>query len=188
MVVRSGRGCGINKTVGIGGTVATINELTDALNQILDKEWLMRQAKRWARRAEALVQSSTRQRQRVTAGNTYRMHTARGHVYVRIMWDMTGNPIEIFIDLENPDAHLRADTEGLARSLSLAFRHGATLEEACGQLIGIQDEPWREEGQVSSSLQDSVAQAIGLAIKDGPDEAIQAHMNREAGRLEGRKV
>ena len=165
--------------------MATINEFIGVCEEILEVDWLTRQKKRLFRQLQALVDSSTKQRQRLTAGQTFTMQTARGKVYVRVMWDLTSSAIEVFIDIENPDTHLRADTEGLAKIMSLALRHGASLEELQGQLAGIQDEPWHDDGKRTLSMQDAVAQAIGLAIAAGPDPELIKHITQ---KLEGRAV
>jgi len=112
--------------------------------------------------SENLQRRAKRSRPELLRGNTRRVETPLGTMYVTITEDDLGQPFEVFISLGKAGGALMADVEAVGRLVSLALRSGIPLKEVHRQLRGISSD--RVVGLGPSKVL-SVPDAIGIAIE-----------------------
>jgi len=112
--------------------------------------------------AENLQRRQKRSRPETLRGNTRRMETPLGTLYVTITEDDRGQPFEVFMSLGKAGGALMADVEAIGRLLSLALRSGIPMKEIHRQLRGISSD--RVIGLGPNKVM-SVPDAVGIAIE-----------------------
>lgn len=78
-----------------------------------------------------------RKRPQVLKGQTVKMTTPLGDLYVTVNEDEFGDPFEVFCTVGKAGGAAMADSEAIGRLISLALRHGLSLAEIRDQLRGI---------------------------------------------------
>lgn len=100
------------------------------------------------------------------SGTTYKTSTAYGSLFVTINEDENG-PFELFAQLGKAGGFFQAQTEAIARLISLALRSNVAVDEVVDQIKGIRSPDVSfAEGEVVHSLPD----AIGKVLKRHMDE------------------
>jgi ribonucleoside-diphosphate reductase alpha chain len=112
--------------------------------------------------AENLQRRQKRSRPETLRGNTRRMETPLGTLYVTITEDDRGQPFEVFMSLGKAGGALMADVEAIGRLVSLALRSGIPMKEIHRQLRGISSD--RVIGLGPNKIM-SVPDAVGIAIE-----------------------
>lgn len=112
--------------------------------------------------AENLQRRQKRSRPETLRGNTRRMETPLGTLYVTITEDDRGQPFEVFMSLGKAGGALMADVEAIGRLVSLALRSGIPMREIHRQLRGISSD--RVIGLGPNKVM-SVPDAVGIAIE-----------------------
>jgi len=102
-----------------------------------------------------------RKRPKVTKGETLRIETGCGHLYVTINRDDGDLPIEVFATLGKAGGCGNAQMEGLTRLLTLCLKFGVPVEDILKQLDFIRC-PSRglDEGDEVLSCPDGIALAL----------------------------
>ncbi len=112
--------------------------------------------------AENLQRRQKRSRPELLRGNTRRLETPLGTLYVTVTEDDRGQPFEVFMSLGKAGGALMADVEALGRLISLALRSGIPMKEIYRQLRGISSD--RVIGLGPNKVL-SVPDAVGIAIE-----------------------
>ena len=96
------------------------------------------------------------------SGQTLKLPTSLGSLYLTLNRDEEGRPMEVFATVGKSGRDTHADSEALGRLASLALRHGATPEELVRQLKGIGGglPTWDDSGQSVLSIPDAVGRGI----------------------------
>jgi len=103
-----------------------------------------------------------RSRPNVTTGQTVRMNTGCGNLYVTINEDEEGRAFELFNHMGKAGGCAASQNEAIGRLISYALRCGAKIEPLLKQLKGISCHrpAWAEDGKISSC-----SDAIGKALE-----------------------
>lgn len=103
-----------------------------------------------------------RSRPNVTTGQTVRMNTGCGNLYVTINEDEEGRAFELFNHMGKAGGCAASQNEAIGRLISYALRCGAKIEPLLKQLKGISCHrpAWSEDGKISSC-----SDAIGKALE-----------------------
>jgi len=150
-----------------GGTASPSPDtlaLADALGRIAELEAELARTKDQLHEVESenLQRRAKRSRPENLRGNTRRVETPLGTMYVNITEDDKGQPFEVFISLGKAGGALMADVESIGRLVSLALRSGIPMKEIHRQLRGISSD--RVAGLGPNKVL-SVPDAIGIAIE-----------------------
>ena len=96
------------------------------------------------------------------SGQTLKLPTSLGSLYLTLNRDEGGRPVEVFATVGKSGRDTHADSEALGRLASLALRHGATPEELVRQLKGLGGglPTWDDSGQSVLSIPDAVGRGI----------------------------
>ena len=78
-----------------------------------------------------------RPRPEVMAGNTYRIKTGYGKLYVTVNNDEKGVPFEVFATIGKSGGFFQEQSEAICRLISLALRSGVAAQEVVEDLKGI---------------------------------------------------
>lgn len=109
---------------------------------------------------KAQMEGEKRERPDVTKGQTRRVPTGYGNMYVTINEDRNG-PIEIFTEIGKSGGVFHSFTESNARLVSLCLRYGIPLEDIVDQLEGIRSpEIAFHAGGTIDSIPDGIAHAL----------------------------
>ena len=128
---------------------------------------------------ESLPRLSTRERPSLLRGQTRRMDTPLGVMYVTINEDEKRRPFEVFVALGKGGGAATADAEAIGRLCSLALRSGVSLDHVHKQLRGISSD--RAIGIGPSKVlsgPDAIAQAMERYLADR--EGIQLQLGQDA--------
>lgn len=118
---------------------------------------------------EVSQKPAPRKRPKITRGQTERVKTGCGTLYVTINEDEQGI-CEVFTTIGKAGGCSAAFAEGLARMISLALRSGVELKQIIRQLKGIRcPHPMWQDGKLIQSCPDAIAQVLEryLAEKEG---------------------
>jgi ribonucleoside-diphosphate reductase alpha chain len=143
-------------------------ELESARAEILElKGRLENDDREQAEVARRLADRRTRHRPSMLRGQTVKMNSPLGDLYVTINEDESGSPFEVFCTLGKAGGAAMADTEAIGRLISLALRSGIPITRVRNQLRGISCD--RAVGIGPSkvlSAPDAIAQAIERYLED----------------------
>lgn len=113
-----------------------------------------------------------RARPRVTEGDTERVATGCGYLYVTPNRS-EGVLIEVFTQLGKAGGCARAQLEALSRSISLGLKYGIPVEEYIDEFKGIRcPSPAWEEGEAILSCADAVAKVLKHACGTSESDKI----------------
>ena len=105
-----------------------------------------------------------KKRSSILAGNTIKIKTGCGTLYVTVNDDEEGNPVEVFIRLGKGGGCAAAQCESVGRLLSWGLRSGADLKSAMESLSGIRcSETNLPDNKYSCS--DAVSKAIAKRLE-----------------------
>ncbi len=111
-----------------------------------------------------------RNRPEVMHGQTYRVRTSYGNLYITVNEDTNGQPFEVFAQIGKAGGFFAGQVEAISRLASLALRSGIEVHELIAQLKGIRGPQvsW-SEGNMVLSLPDAIGQILErhLAAKTG---------------------
>ncbi|MDO8470903.1 MAG: adenosylcobalamin-dependent ribonucleoside-diphosphate reductase [bacterium] len=104
-----------------------------------------------------------RKRPDMMKGNTYRVKTGYGTLYVTVNNDEQGTPFEVFATIGKSGGFFQEQSEGICRLISLALRSGVKLEEVIDNIKGIRGPMpiFTEKGTILS-----LPDAIGRILED----------------------
>lgn len=104
-----------------------------------------------------------RSRPDMMKGNTYRVKTGYGTLYVTVNNDEQGVPFEVFATIGKSGGFFQEQSEGICRLISLALRSGVKLEEVIDNIKGIRGPMpiFTEKGTILS-----LPDAIGRILED----------------------
>ncbi len=123
-----------------------------------------------------------RPRPRLNYGETRRLQTGHGSVYVTINTDPAGRPFEVFTNAGKAGGCDSAYLEAIARLISIQLRAGIKPDWIIQELQGITCCPAWDEGQLIQSTPDAIAKAIQLFINPAESRfpaAWQPNLNLE---------
>ena len=103
-------------------------------------------------------------------GDTSRVQTGRGNIYVTVNVDDGGKPFEVFATHGKAGGNDAAMAEAVSRLVSLSLRSGIPVEDVSRQLRGISDTPVWDNGVLVKSVPD----AIAMVLDRGNDPAMVA--------------
>jgi ribonucleoside-diphosphate reductase alpha chain len=96
----------------------------------------------------------------VVFGKTIKENTPWGSIYVTLNFDRE-EPFEVFVTIGKSGSELKAMTEALSRTISIALRSGSKLEDVIATLRGLSGkEYWMfgfDESHVARSIPDAIA-------------------------------
>jgi ribonucleoside-diphosphate reductase alpha chain len=102
-----------------------------------------------------------RERPKTTPGETHRIDTPQGTLYVTINEDWSGDPFEMFMSIGKSGGTIESFSEGLARMVSLNLRSGVKLDSIIDQLQNIRSpEVQFDNGETIYSVPDAVATVL----------------------------
>lgn len=133
---------------------------------------------------------SPKPRPEVLTGQTYKVKTGYGNLYVTINNDENGEPFEIFATIGKSGGFFQEQSEGICRLISLALRAGVSVDDIIQDLKGIRGPmPVLTNKGTVLSLPDAIGQILEehmkylrgetprLAAKNV--ETLEEHMNKE---------
>ena len=126
---------------------------------------------------EAQVKKSARMRPTTTSGQTRRMRTGDGTLYITVNEDENGL-CEVFTTIGKAGGTVAAQTEAISRLISLSLRSGVDPNSIISQLKGISGpNPTWEDGQLILSTPDAIGRALESFV-DG--EAVPESSKKKA--------
>ena len=104
--------------------------------------------------------NGTRKRPKVTSGQTERIDTGYGKLYVTIAEDEYGIA-DVFANLDKSGSTTQSFTEPIAKLISVSLRNGVSVDEVVDQLKGVQSPnvAWDGEDTINS-VPDAIATAL----------------------------
>lgn len=107
-----------------------------------------------------------RTRPLVLGGETYRLKTEAGYLYVTVNKGDDGAPTEVFIHLGKAGSTVNTLTEALGRVISVALQYGVPVHAIIKQLSHIKSgEAFEQDGKdVTTSIPDAVAYALERSL------------------------
>jgi len=128
--------------------------------------------------SESGPSAAKRKRPAVLKGETIRMQTGCGPLYVTINEDDQGL-FELFNTMGKAGGCVASQTEAIGRLISLAWRSGVTPTEVIKQLIGIScHKPWGVGKERTLSCADAIAKAIKLYLEAHHPEMLEGEDGR----------
>ena len=117
-------------------------------------------------------------RPEVLTGQTRKVSTGYGSMYVTVNKDENDDFFETIATVGKSGATMEADTEAMARLVSLALRSGIPVSEVIDQLEGIEaDRQGWHDGEKIASIADGIAYALR--------ESLQEELNMASGLPSG---
>ncbi len=126
----------------------------------------------WAKKqSEDSQRTEPEDRPSVLSGTTRRVKTGYGNLYVTVN-EKDGRPFEVMATVGKSGATMEADTEAIARLISLSLRSGVPVSEVVDQLRGIEaDRVAWDSGESVTSVADGIAFALqDVSLQDESDE------------------
>ncbi len=113
------------------------------------------------------VKLQPKPRPAVVSGNTQRLTTGCGKIYITINADEEGNPFEMFVQIGKAGGCAASQTESIGRLVSLAMRSGIDANELHKQLIGVSchQPAWESGGGKILSCADAIGKALGRFVR-----------------------
>lgn len=71
------------------------------------------------------------------SGTTTKVKTGCGNLYLVLNTDDKGQPVEAFITIGKAGGCVASLTEGIARLINIALKHGASIPEIVNELEGV---------------------------------------------------
>jgi ribonucleoside-diphosphate reductase alpha chain len=100
-------------------------------------------------------------RSKITSGQTERIETGCGHLYVTVNRDNRGKPIEVFASLGKCGGCAGSMCQAVGRVVSLCLKYHAPVEEIVEQLEGINcPNPTYNDGEKILSCADAMSKGI----------------------------
>lgn len=119
------------------------------------------------------IMAETRERPDRLSGDTQRIETGYGKVYVTINEDEEGRPFELFANIGHSGGYTNSFTESLAKVVSIALRSGVNPDEIIDELTGTRSPKlaWDKTEQILS-IPDAIGKALRRNIEgeDGSDD------------------
>ena len=116
---------------------------------------------------ESLVSPTPRVRPVATNGETRRIRTGEGSLYITINEDQEGL-CEVFTTIGKAGGNAAAQSEAISRLISLALRSGVNPHSIVRQLKGISGpNPTWENGRLILSTPDAIGKALDDYLKEG---------------------
>jgi len=133
---------------------------------------------------------SPKPRPEVLTGQTYKVKTGYGNLYVTINNDENSEPFEIFATIGKSGGFFQEQSEGICRLISLALRAGVSVDDIIKDLKGIRGPmPIMTNKGTVLSLPDAIGQILDEHMKylrgeipklgEAKTETLEEHMNRE---------
>lgn len=133
---------------------------------------------------------SPKPRPEVLTGQTYKVKTGYGNLYVTINNDENNEPFEIFATIGKSGGFFQEQSEGICRLISLALRAGVSVDDIIQDLKGIRGPmPVLTNKGTVLSLPDAIGQILeehmkylrGETPRLAPKnmETLEEHMNKE---------
>lgn len=122
-------------------------------------------------KAEVIGKIKMRPRPQVVSGNTYKIKTGYGNMFITVNDDEKGDPFEVFAHIGKAGGFFQGKAEAISRLISLALRAGIDVNEIIDQLKGIRGPTpiWGENGMV-------------LSMADGIAQILQKHMEMKSSQ------
>lgn len=160
--------------LGTGKNITSPTELTEVMEKIIQEK----------------PKFSPKPRPEVLTGQTYKVKTGYGNLYVTINNDENGEPFEIFATIGKSGGFFQEQSEGICRLISLALRAGVSVDDVINDLKGIRGPmPIMTNKGTVLSLPDAIGQILEEHIKylrgETPRlaaknvETLEEHMNKE---------
>ena len=115
--------------------------------------------------------AAPRERPPVLAGETHRVETARGHVYVTVNTTTDGQPFEVFAVAGTREAGGAAEAEGIGRLVSLALRAGVPPEDVIAELEDVAGE--HGPASTGTGVRTSLPQAVAAVLRTYTDTGLR---------------
>ncbi len=110
--------------------------------------------------SEENMVGGTRERPNTLEGQTYRVETGYGRMYVTVN-DLEGEPFEILATIGKSGGQMESMLEGICRMVSASFRSGMNTEEVIEQLRGIRSpKVGYDNGEQVQSIPDGIAKVL----------------------------
>ncbi|MBI3045918.1 MAG: adenosylcobalamin-dependent ribonucleoside-diphosphate reductase [Candidatus Harrisonbacteria bacterium] len=185
------KGCTVYRE---GSRTVQILNLGNGENIISPTELGEGMEKATAKALEKLVKEtpkfSPKPRPEVLTGQTYKVKTGYGNLYVTINNDENGEPFEIFATIGKSGGFFQEQSEGICRLISLALRAGVSVDDIIQDLKGIRGPmPVMTNKGTVLSLPDAIGQILEEHMKylrgeipkleAAKTETLEEHMNKE---------
>ena len=137
---------------------------------------------------EAQEKKSARMRPTTTSGQTRRMRTGDGTLYITVNEDENGL-CEVFTTIGKAGGTVAAQTEAISRLISLSLRSGVDPNSIISQLKGISGpNPTWEDGQLILSTPDAIGRALesfvdGEAVPESGKKKAQFEIAEDTSTL-----
>jgi ribonucleoside-diphosphate reductase alpha chain len=134
---------------------------------------------------------SPKPRPEVLTGQTYKVKTGYGNLYITINNDENGQPFEVFATIGKSGGFFQEQSEGICRLISLALRAGVGVDDIISDLKGIRGPmPVLTNKGTVLSLPDAIGQILEEHMKylrgeiprleEKKAETLAEHLNKEA--------
>ncbi|MDO8429948.1 MAG: adenosylcobalamin-dependent ribonucleoside-diphosphate reductase [bacterium] len=133
---------------------------------------------------------SPKPRPEVLNGQTYKVKTGYGNLYVTVNNDENREPFEIFATIGKSGGFFQEQSEGICRLISLALRAGVSVDDIIQDIKGIRGPmPVMTNKGTVLSLPDAIGQILEEHMKylrgetpkleEAKTETLEEHMNKE---------
>jgi len=164
--------------LGTGENITPPTELLEGTSQAMEK--IVRETPKY----------SPKPRPEVLTGQTYKVKTGYGNLYVTINNDERGEPFEIFATIGKSGGFFQEQSEGICRLISLALRAGISVDDIIQDIKGIRGPmPVMTNKGTVLSLPDAIGQILEEHMKhlrgevpkleSATGETLEEHFNKE---------
>ncbi len=164
--------------LGNGDNITAPTELAEGTEQAMEK--IVQEAPK----------HSPKPRPEVLTGQTYKVKTGYGNLYVTINNDEHGEPFEIFATIGKSGGFFQEQSEGICRLISLSLRAGVDVDDIIKDLKGIRGPmPVMTSKGTVLSLPDAIGQILEEHMKyvrgevprleSKTSETLTEHLNKE---------
>lgn len=108
----------------------------------------------------------TLRRPTVLTGETYKLKSEVGSVYVTVNKDEGGAPVEVFLHVGKAGSTVNTLAEAIGRLISVSLQHGVPILTIIKQLSHIKsgDTYEQSDGEVTTSIPDAIAYALEKSL------------------------